>query len=156
MASHGMHPPLPVQKASFAIATPRAREGAFVPEPIEPNITGGSPDPGRRRRVHHSTAPDFLYKDMQPMVMSSEALTETAMAKAFGRSALSCPANSPAQTDVGIDQADLDRLKSLNINDILRHFSGEAELPPLAPDTARARAQTSAAGMTGSLHWPPL
>lgn len=147
-----MHPPSPVQPPSAAV-TPRAR-ATFVPEPMEPTVIGGSPRP-RRRREHGATAPEFVYKDMQPTVLPSGALTDEAMVAAFGQSALFCAPHTEAESR-GDDDDVLDRLKNLNVADILRHFRGDGVLPSPPINPSMTTAPPSIAGLRGTAHWPAL
>ena len=77
-----------------------------------------------------------------------------AMAAAFGHSALFCAAHTEVPSET--DQMVLERLKSLNVTDILRHFRGDGELPspPIAPSADTP--QFPVAGFKGALHWPAL
>lgn len=152
MAAHGMRPPAPVQPPPAA-TTPRQREAPFVPESVEPTIEGGSPRPRRRRR-DFALGSEFIYKDMQPSVLPSGALTDEAMAAAFGHSAMFCAAHAAAPSET--DQMVLERLKSLNVTDLLRHFRGEGELPspPILPSADTP--QFPVAGFKGAVHWPAL
>lgn len=92
------------------------------------------------------------------MVLPSGLLSDEAMMQAFGPSALFYPAPSPTQSETGIKEEELDRLKNLNVNDILRHFRGDDDphSPPLAHDTINTPSRTAAADLAGSQHWPSL
>lgn len=160
---------------------PKPRSGAprnvkrsdFVPDPPEPTIFNGSPRPRVRRtsaRALSAEAPEFYYNDMRPSTLSlpTGTLTDDAMRAAFGHSPLLCTPHSHAASETEIEQAELDRLKGLNIKELLRHFRGEDdEDDTTLASFTRLYARSSScsrgatfppivAGLKGTSHWPSL
>lgn len=123
------------------------REPPFVPELIEPTVSWGSPAPRRRTPAKGS---EFPYKDMQPMVLPSGALTHEAMVAAFGPAAMFCAAHSPTSSEG--DQEALNRLKDLDMSGIICHFRSADELLPAPVATAIDTPRLPVAGSDGAVH----
>lgn len=177
MATRGVAvPPAAVPPAAAAAATPRARNRgraterqAFVPDLPEPTIVGGSP---RLRRTSASRlsaeASEFCYEDMRPipLTLPTGTLTDDAMRRAFGHSPLLCTSHTPVTCETEIGQDELDRLKTLNVDELLCHFRGEDNAcPPGTPLSAQSSGCSysghtpfppTVAGFEGTRHWPSL
>ncbi len=147
------------QVAAEEERTPRARE-RFQPESIKPtNVPHESPPPRRQRP--RPARNEFAYPDMEPTRVSSGALTAAALHRAFGPSPLVCnpaPAAFDEEPSAEIAQEELERLKKLDISELLRHFSGEDVHTPKetlvapSPNTGGV----AVAGYRGTRHWPTL